>query len=120
MIFCVFSFGESRVEETEEYRTFLKQIISIIKNTRKNYICASGTLKLEIKSLKQATGEVGPRCAQGEEEEPSLDFEKFPLGFQLSLASYHACAAAHQYDEIYIADQDGAITDHWKRCPGRQ
>eukprot|EP00756_Hemistasia_phaeocysticola_P055148 Hpha_TRINITY_DN31067_c0_g1::TRINITY_DN31067_c0_g1_i1::g.63953::m.63953 len=70
--------------------------------------------ELAIKTLKQETGEVGPR----EGDEP-LDFGKYPVGTVLRFVPYHACAACHQYTSVFVRGKDGQICDEWACAPRR-
>ena len=70
--------------------------------------------ELMIKSLKQATGEVVLKDPT--DASVRITAERYPIGTVLTLASYHACATAHQYETLYV-EREGKIVESWKRCP---
>ena len=69
---------------------------------------------LMIKSLKQETGEIVYK-ESGTSGEGSGTSD-VGVGTVLTVASYHACASAHQYEKLYV-EKDGKIVGSWKRCP---
>jgi len=69
--------------------------------------------ELQIKSLKQETGEIGPMSS-----EENLDFSHYPIGItEIEIASYHSCAVSHQYDRIFVVDKNRKHVETWERCP---
>ena len=47
-----------------------------------------------------------------------IDFSQFPVGSILTLVPYHACASAACYEEYFIHNDDGIVTQIWKPCKG--
>jgi len=47
-----------------------------------------------------------------------IDFSQFPVGSILTLVPYHACASAACYEEYFLHNDVGIITQIWKPCKG--
>merc|ERR1712227_806651 len=64
--------------------------------------------------LTNMTQEIG--FIDSKDVDSEIDFSKYPVGSILTLVPYHACATAACYQQYYLHDDQGIITQIWTPC----
>jgi D-serine deaminase-like pyridoxal phosphate-dependent protein len=68
--------------------------------------------ELIVTEVSQEHGTITTRSGE------KLDFDRFPIGSQLTLLPVHSCMTSAAYDGYHVVDSEGTVEAFWQRCNG--